>query len=162
MAIEVSPLDAAPERLARYTGEPTAKGCREWLGHRDKNGYGAIRVGAGRRLKAHVFALMLATGITPPLGVVARHRCDNPPCVNPAHLEWGSPWDNARDRVVRGRSARLAGQTNPAAKLTTVAVEEIRALLASGQSHSSIARRHGVSRRAISKIAAGITWRNLS
>jgi hypothetical protein len=28
---------------------------------------------------------------------VARHRCHNPPCINPEHLELGSQADNRQD-----------------------------------------------------------------
>lgn len=42
---------------------------------------------------------------------VARHRCDNPPCCRPDHLEWGTTQDNVADRVARGRSAR--GERSP-------------------------------------------------
>lgn len=36
-------------------------------------------------------------------GPVLRHRCDNPPCINPAHLEPGTQADNVRDMAERGR-----------------------------------------------------------
>lgn len=36
-------------------------------------------------------------------GRFALHSCDNPPCVNPAHLRWGSHADNMTDAADRGR-----------------------------------------------------------
>lgn len=39
-------------------------------------------------------------------GVVVRHTCDNPRCINPDHLVPGTRADNNRDRAERGRSAK--------------------------------------------------------
>ncbi|MCD9228614.1 HNH endonuclease signature motif containing protein [Ralstonia pseudosolanacearum] len=36
-------------------------------------------------------------------GYVVRHRCDNPPCVNPEHLELGTQADNMADCAKRSR-----------------------------------------------------------
>lgn len=51
---------------------------------------------------AHRAAYESEYGPIPP-GMVVRHKCDNPPCVNPEHLEVGTQADNAKDMSVRGR-----------------------------------------------------------
>src|SRR5689334_4116509 len=58
--------------------------CWLWLGSRDDKGYG--RLDRNKRIaRAHRLAWELTHGPIPD-GLVVRHRCDNPPCVNPAHL----------------------------------------------------------------------------
>lgn len=74
---------------------------------RDKDGYGYVYVGHGRegqrRVGAHRVAWEKANGRTLLPGEVVRHSCDNPPCVNPAHLLIGTIGDNNRDMAARGR-----------------------------------------------------------
>lgn len=98
----------APERPAlaeRLWGnvEKDANGCWNWRGARYRKGYGRISID-GRQVAAHRTAYRLAHGEIPD-GLVVRHRCDNPPCINPDHLEVGTAADNSRDMVERGRSA---------------------------------------------------------
>lgn len=38
-----------------------------------------------------------------PVDRIACHTCDNPSCVNPNHLYWGTDQDNAEDMTFRGR-----------------------------------------------------------
>jgi hypothetical protein len=44
-------------------------------------------------------------------GLVARHTCHDPGCVNVRHLIPGTPADNSRDMIEAGRS--LTGPRNP-------------------------------------------------
>lgn len=80
--------------------------CWPWIGSRQPNGYGKVRVQAIRTapLQAHRVAWELSHGEIPH-GLWVLHRCDNPPCCNPSHLFLGTPKDNTTDMVGKGRVA---------------------------------------------------------
>ncbi len=136
--------------MGNFPGE-----CVEWRGPRAPQGYGRIR---GRNV-AHRVAWELANGREVPAGMLVRHRCDNPPCVNPEHLLLGTAADNARDMVERGRSTR--GERNHTAKLTAGQVYETRALADQGWCQADIARAYGVSEMNISNIVRRKIWTHL-
>lgn len=85
-----------------------ADGCWLWAGSRSTRGYGMFRRSKGSHA-AHRIAWELANGRAVPDGLVVRHTCDNPPCVNPAHLLIGTMADNYRDSVERGRRVYRRG-----------------------------------------------------
>lgn len=79
-------------------------GCHEWLGAtRGSSNYGAIKI-AGKPEYAHRVAWELEHGEIPE-GLNVLHTCDNPSCVNPAHLELGNQSKNMRDMHKRFRAA---------------------------------------------------------
>lgn len=88
------PLEAA------FLRSLSASRCIEWGGSCDGGGYGVVKH-EGKKWKAHRLAYTLAFGDPGELNVL--HRCDNPPCVNPAHLFVGTQADNAQDMVRKGR-----------------------------------------------------------
>lgn len=96
---------------------------------------------------------------------VTRHRCDNPPCVNPAHLEAGSVADNARDMYERSRRAGVragvAGEANPSAVLTEQLVVRMRREVRAGLSIRQVARNHGIEYTAVYSAVLGKTWRHV-
>jgi hypothetical protein len=75
-----------------------------WLstGARRGDGYGAFQVESKRQIGAHRFSYILHHGDIAE-GTIVMHSCDVPICVNPAHLSLGTPSENTRDAVRKGR-----------------------------------------------------------
>lgn len=139
------------------TGLPDAS-CWEWTKTRDAEGYGRIRWGGGQ-YRAHRVSYEHANGTEIPTGLMIRHRCDNPPCVNPKHLKTGSNADNMRDKADRGRSAK--GETSGQSKLTEADVLRIRSGVAGGRPVAAIAKEFGVSRNSVYHIVQRKTWKHI-
>jgi hypothetical protein len=82
--------------------------CWDWTGASGVGGYGVIGKRTNGRqwqLRAHRMSAAIHFGMFDRrLDVL--HTCDNPRCVNPAHLYLGTDADNARDRGERRRSAQ--------------------------------------------------------
>lgn len=118
----------------------------------DKDGYGStVRHINGERkyIKMHRAKFFDTHGYWPP---VVRHKCDNPRCINPDHLEAGTVADNNRDRDSRGRAANVNGQRNPACRLTT---EQARAIRTSTMGAKALSELYGVNVRHIYRIKSG-------
>lgn len=127
--------------------------CWVWQAAKFDNGYGAFNAG-GRQWRAHRYVWTITHGRIQE-GLLVLHRCDNPPCVNPSHLFLGTPLDNMRDKVSKGRQSRVRGFH----KLTTEQVEEIRKLLRLGKTQGEIAECVGTTQPTVSRIAGGKIWR---
>ncbi len=122
-------------------------------------GYGSV-VFRGKPQKAHRAAFMREHQCSLLPGVVVRHTCDNPRCVNPDHLLLGDVYDNNRDRDVRGRTAK--GERASKAKLTEEQVLEIRARYSKGDcTQRSIALDYDVDHKSICEIVNRKTWRHV-
>lgn len=82
----------------------TETGCWEWQGNLAPNGYGLLTLTRQGIRNKGAHRIMYERHVGPiPEDQVIRHKCDNPPCVNPDHLETGTREDNMRDMVSRGR-----------------------------------------------------------
>ena len=91
--------------------------------------------------------------------MVVLHLCDNPSCVNPAHLREGTSRENTRDMMAKGRAnfvGAKCGTLNPNAKLNWEKVSEIRSL---PLTYAVLAARFGVRGNTIKAIKLGKTWR---
>jgi predicted DNA-binding protein (UPF0251 family) len=155
--------------------ESPADGCWNWkagLHGSGRNSYGTFWL-EGKMQRSHRVAYRLFCGAIPD-GLVVRHRCDNPRCVRPDHLELGTVADNNRDKATRNRAPRVTGDrhgrhTKPertargsrhgCAKLTEDQARAIRAMRSAGNTQQAVACQFGVSRRTVQFIERGITWK---
>lgn len=115
--------------------------CILHVGSRNPKGYGYSWVGAiGRKVLMHRWAYCQANGLSLDAiaGLVVRHTCDNPPCVNPAHLLIGTQADNIQDMHHRGRERKATGVNNAATKLTPDRVASIRRRYVKGSRHCNL------------------------
>lgn len=143
-------------RASYVEGKPEE--CWLWGRSMHLKGYGQIKkTGERRQAYSHRIAYELAYGEIPPHRQVC-HKCDNPPCVNPAHLFVGTSSDNHQDMKRKGR--HLYGERNNQSVLTEQHVKEILQLMPVVVQRE-LAARYGVSQGTISKIARGMRWNHL-
>lgn len=76
--------------------------CWPWLASADQRGYGVFYCD-GKRQRATRVSWAIENGKPFPTDLDACHTCDNPGCVNPAHIWPGTPSENAKDALRKGR-----------------------------------------------------------
>jgi hypothetical protein len=142
--------------------------CIVWAAHKWPSGYGAFGW-RGKVRRAHRVAYEITHGpFAESLCVL--HKCDNPSCVNPAHLFLGTHADNMKDASQKGRinaapaiaaaarAPRPTGERHHAAKLTSADVLAMRQAKASGATISELIEKYSVSYAAAYDIVIGNTW----
>ena len=169
-AIEtIDGLGEARRLIEKFSVPEPNTGCWLWMGGVNDKNYGRVDVG-GRMCAAHRVSYCAFVG---PVAewLMVRHRCDNPPCVNPDHLTPGTHAQNMADRAARNRTAKGArhgmslhpgsvsrGEMQGSAKLTDEDVRRIRSAVGSGERGTAVARRFGVSQSTVSLIKLGKHW----
>jgi len=137
-------------------------GCWEWTARCNNHGYGKFSINRVGHY-AHRVAWEIVNGPIPQ-GLCVLHHCDNPKCVNPAHLFIGTRADNTRDMMDKGRHRLvvLHGEDHGCHKLTEVEVHEIRQRYARGGiSQATLAREYSVTQAQISNIVKRHNWANI-
>ena len=150
-----APRGTIEERFWRFADDLGEDACWPWKGSRLPSGYGRLNV-AGKIVGAHRVAHMLFIGPIPE-GHEVCHHCDNPPCVNPAHLFDGTHSDNQRDAVAKGVVH------NPHPRLSVQQVAEIRSLYQGRRGDlARLSERFGVAVPTIWKVVHRVSWANVA
>lgn len=136
----------------RSIPEPNT-GCWLWLGGMTGSGYGAAFGNMAHRLSYQAYHGAI------PFGLVVRHKCDQPSCVNPEHLAVGTHQDNMGDKTRRGRAAGAGkGMAHWKASLSDA---QVMAIIGDTRPQRVIAADYGIRQQAVSKIKRRETWGHL-
>jgi len=136
--------------------------CWEWMGYKNKDGYGRISI--GRKLySTHrlVYELMKGNILH---NEVIMHLCNNPSCCNPKHLKCGTQEDNIYQMYEEGRDRHMIqeGELNNNSKLSNEKVIEIRKLYSSGNhSQRQIANQYNINQALVSGIINKKLWKHI-
>lgn len=136
-------------------------------------GYPKLRDGSGRlRQASHVAMELDGRPQPPPPRNFGLHSCDNPPCLNPDHLRWGTKADNTADTKLRGQYSPPPrnsmqpplhlGEQQHAAKLTADTVRQMRSMYATGGwTYRALAEMFGVSKPTAMKAIKRQQWKHV-
>jgi hypothetical protein len=148
----------ATERFERQ--HKKGDGCWEWTAAKDADGYGKFKGEACGVIytSAHRYSWVLHNGRPVPEGLVVCHSCDNPSCVNPAHLWLGTNDDNMKDKVAKGRQRVPRGEEHPDALLTEA---QVRAILVDPRPYTALAAEYGVKPSTIGSVKNRVSWAHI-
>lgn len=129
--------------------------CWECTSHfKDKCGYPVCMIkGKWDRIHRHVYRKHFGEIAK---GLVIRHTCDNPACINPNHLIIGTHQDNMDDRFERKRTT--FGTKNSHAKLTE---DDVLIIVNSTKNNKELMQEYNVSYATIFNIKNKKSWKYL-
>jgi hypothetical protein len=150
-------MKSLSERLLSKIVIDNETGCWNWTAYKNVDGYGQLLV-KRQAHGAHRISYQVHRGQIP-VNMKVCHSCDNPACINPAHLFLGTQTENVADMDAKGRRARgdsvaNKGVDHPMAKLSESDVLAIKA----AKSSRGLSKKYGVDYRHIWRIRTGKRW----
>ncbi len=156
-----------PEVIAKYPEIKDTR-CHLWAAGKSSNGYGIFTFNTGinsyipAHLGSHVVAYFVYIG---QLRNECCHKCDNPPCVNPAHLFDGTPKENGADKSDKGRCPDQKGELNNSSIITEDIVryirENYRKVHRNLGNGPELANKFGISQPLVTMIANRKRWKHV-
>jgi hypothetical protein len=138
----------------------TETGCFIWLGKVNEKGYGKV-IFNGKEKRAHRVVYEHFNGSIPK-GMLVRHKCDVPGCINNLHLIIGTAADNTADMLRRNRFSKeqpkCRGSNNGNSKLTDEDVLDIRT---SKLKVTELMQKYGIGRTTVYYIKKRKLWKHL-
>jgi hypothetical protein len=167
----VNTATITPDQVERFwskvdktSGQGPEGTCWIWTaGKKSSDGYGGFYLSqTDNSIGTHKLSFLLAHNFgldDLPADIVVRHRCHNPPCVNPDHLMLGTYADNSRDMTEAGRS--VSGEKNNKAKLDVGRVRLLRQDWVTGEwTQGELATRYDITQGAVYQIVWNKTWKD--
>lgn len=134
-------------------------GCHICTSHRSYYGKTYPLIGVNRktiRISRYIWEAYNRVKI--PVGLVIRHTCDTPSCINPKHLILGTVKDNVRDMMERGRKYIIKGESHHKSKLTE---RQVRKIKFSSTGLRALAAKFEVSIATVKAIRCGRNWKHV-
>jgi hypothetical protein len=99
--------------------------CWQWIAYCTQEGYGQFRIG---KQLYYATRVALASIDRRDNSLEVCHSCNNPMCVNPYHLRFGTHKENIGDMIIAGRKFQPLGSNHGRSKLTETDIPIIRKL----------------------------------
>lgn len=150
------PLRFLREVVIPYEGDD----CLPWPFSRIRSGYGNMLFQGRMQIVPRIVCAVFC-GPAPTPKHQAAHSCGrgHAGCVNPRHIRWATPLENASDKFRHGTA--LHGANHPSARLAEADVRRIRQLGRWRQGYKEIADQFGITDGHVANIVARRVWTSL-